>query len=281
VTSDARDPEVLLSVRQLCKDFPLHSAGLFRRSSAVIKACHDVSFELARGQTLGVVGAAGSGKSTLARSLLRVIDPTSGLALFYAKEPVDLLALSERELRRVRPELQRIGGDASGSLNPRHTVQQILAEPLLIHRRARGGELEDRVVDMLRRVGLRAEARNSHPYAFSPGQRQRIGIARALMLRPSLVVADEVTSTLDLSVQAQLVNLLLDLQAEFGHAYLFLSRDPFLVRHIARDVAVLSRGEIVEHATTAEVFEQPRHAYTRSLLEGVPRWGALERQGRR
>jgi ABC-type oligopeptide transport system ATPase subunit len=259
----------LLSVRGLCKHFPVRSQGLFRRRIGVVQACNDVSFDLARGETLGIVGESGSGKSTLARTLLRVTPPTSGSALFYGEDPVDLASLSARELKRVRPQLQMIFQDPFSSLNPRMTVEQIVAEPLVIHRRARGGELEDRVVAMLRRVGIRPEYRGRYPNAFSGGQRQRIGIARALILEPTLVVADEAVSALDVSVQAQVVNLLKDLQEEFGLTYLFIAHDLSVVRHMAQRVAVMTRGEIVEIGETARVFDDPQHDYTRRLLGSV------------
>jgi ABC-type glutathione transport system ATPase component len=263
------DSATLLSVRGLCKYFPILSKGLFRRQIGLVKACHDISFDLARGETLGIVGESGSGKSTLARTLLRVTRPTAGSALFYGEDPVDLAALSGRELARVRPQIQMIFQDPFSSLNPRMTVEQIVAEPLTIHRRARGGELEDRVVSMLRRVGIRPEYRGRYPNAFSGGQRQRIGIARALILEPVLVVADEAVSALDVSVQAQVVNLLKDLQEEFGLTYLFIAHDLSVVRHVAQRVAVMTRGEIVELGATAQVFDEPQHDYTRRLLGSV------------
>jgi peptide/nickel transport system ATP-binding protein len=262
--------DVLLRVNQLCKYFPVFSGGLFRKQVGVVKACHDVSFELARGETLGIVGESGSGKSTLARTLLRVTRPTSGSAIFRSgDDEVDLATLSARRLSKLRPEIQMIFQDPFSSLNPRFTVQQIIAEPLVIHGRASGGELEDRVVQMMRRVGIRAEYRTRYPHAFSGGQRQRIGIARALVLEPALVVADEAVSALDVSVQAQVINLLMDLQSELGLTYLFIAHDLSVVRHIADRVAVMTRGEIVELGATAEVFEAPRHAYTRRLLASV------------
>ncbi len=267
--SPSGQADVLLSVRRLCKYFPILSAGLLRRQIGLVKACHDISFELARGETLAIVGESGSGKSTLARTLLRVTEPTSGSALFYASEPVDLASASRRELARVRPELQMIFQDPQGSLNPRLTVQQIIGEPLVIQRRARGGELEDRVTSMMRKVGLRPESRTRYPHAFSGGQRQRIGIARALILEPSLVVADEAVSALDVSVQAQIINLLCDLRDELGLTYLFIAHDLSVVRHIAQRVAVMTRGEIVECGETARVFDEPQHEYTRQLLASV------------
>jgi len=263
------ESSTLLSVRGLCKYFPVLSKGLFRRQIGEVKACHEVSFDLARGETLAIVGESGSGKSTLARTLLRVTRPTSGSALFYGADPVDLVTLSARELKAVRSQIQMIFQDPFSSLNPRMTVEQIVAEPLVIHRRARGGELEDRVISMLRRVGIRPEYRGRYPNAFSGGQRQRIGIARALILEPLLVVADEAVSALDVSVQAQVVNLLKDLQEEFGLTYLFIAHDLSVVRHVAQRVAVMTRGEIVELGETAQVFDEPQHDYTRRLLGSV------------
>lgn len=260
---------ILLSVRQLCKYFPTLSAGFFRRQVGLVKACHDISFELARGETLGIVGESGSGKSTLARTLLRVTDPTSGSAIFYGKESVDLATLSQRELKRLRPQVQMIFQDPFSSLNPRLTVQQIIAEPLVIHARARGQELEDRVIAMMRRVGIRPEYRSRYPHAFSGVQRQRIGIGRALMLEPSLVIADEAVSALDVSGQAQVINLLLDLQDELGLTYLFIAHDLPVVRHIAKHVAVMARGEIVEYGPTQQILDDPQHAFTRRLLASV------------
>jgi ABC-type glutathione transport system ATPase component len=260
---------VLLSVQKLCKYFPIIGVGLFRRQVGPVKACHDISFELRRGETLGIVGESGSGKSTLARTLLRVTRPTSGNALFHGAGPVDLATASQRELKRVRPQIQMIFQDPFSSLNPRLTVQQIIAEPLVIHRRARGAELEDRVVGMMRRVGIRPEYRARYPQAFSGGQRQRIGIARALILEPTLVVGDEAVSALDVSVQAQLINLLMELQDELGLTYLFITHDLSVVRHIAKRVAVMTRGVIVEQGDTAQVFEDPQHEHTRRLLASV------------
>jgi ABC-type glutathione transport system ATPase component len=259
----------LLSVRGLCKYFPVLSRGLIRRQVGVVRACHEVSFDLARGETLGIVGESGSGKSTLARTILRVTRPTAGSAVFYGDDPVDLATLSSGELKLIRPQLQMIFQDPFSSLNPRMTVEQIVGEPLLIHRRARGGELEDRVTAMLRRVGIHPEYRSRYPHAFSGGQRQRIGIARALILEPTLVVADEAVSALDVSVQAQVVNLLRDLQEELGLTYLFIAHDLSVVRHVAQRVAVMTRGEIVELGETAQVFDEPQHDYTRRLLGSV------------
>jgi ABC-type oligopeptide transport system ATPase subunit len=243
----------------------------------LVKACDNVSFDLKRGETLGIVGESGSGKTTLGRAILRATRPTSGQVLFThraAQEgraaPVDLAQLPDAALKPLRTEMQMIFQDPFGSLNPRMTVQQIVAEPLQIHRLASGSDLEDRVVQMLQRVGIRPEYRTRYPHAFSGGQRQRIGIARALVMRPTLVVADEAVSALDVSVQAQVVNLLADLQDEFGLTYLFIAHDLAVVRHICARVAVMLQGQVVELEDTDRLFSAPAHPYTRSLLAAVP-----------
>ena len=239
------------------------------RRSGEVHAVRDVNLQVRPGEFVAIVGESGSGKSTLARTILRVTRPTAGSAVFYGEDPVDLATLSAGELKLIRPQLQMIFQDPFSSLNPRMTVEQIVGEPLLIHRRARGGELEDRVTAILRRVGIRPEYRSRYPHAFSGGQRQRIGIARALILEPTLVVADEAVSALDVSVQAQVVNLLRDLQEELGLTYLFIAHDLSVVRHVAQRVAVMTRGEIVELGETAQVFDEPQHDYTRRLLGSV------------
>ncbi len=266
------DTAPLLRVRHLCKHFPVYSKGLMRRQVGAIKACHDVSFDLMPRETLGIVGESGSGKTTTGRAILRAIEPTSGRVLFRDNgRAVDLATLPDRELKPLRTKLQMIFQDPFGSLNPRMTVQQIVGEPLVIHRLARGSELEDRVVSMLRRVGIRPEYRSRYPHAFSGGQRQRIGIARALIMNPSLIVADEAVSALDVSVQAQVINLLGDLQEEFDLTYIFIAHDLSVVNHICDRVAVMYAGQIVELAPTRELFEDPKHPYTRALLAAVPR----------
>jgi ABC-type oligopeptide transport system ATPase subunit len=263
---------VVLSVRGLGKHYPVLSKGFFNRRVGVFKACDDVSFDLKRGETLGIVGESGSGKTTLGRAILRAHQPTVGQVLFRCSsgQVVDLARLSARELRPLRTQLQMIFQDPFSSLNPRMTVQQIVEEPLRIHGVAAGSEAEDRVVAMLRRVGIRPEYRSRYPHAFSGGQRQRIGIARALVLQPSLVVADEAVSALDVSVQAQVVNLLADLQDEFGLTYLFIAHDLSIVRHACDRVGVMTQGRMVELEETERLFSQPQHAYTRKLLAAVP-----------
>ncbi len=247
------------------------SAGLVRKQVGVVRAVDDVTFDLHRGETLGIVGESGSGKTTCARAILRALTPTSGQALFQTNgHAVDLAQLSEKALKPLRQKMQMIFQDPFASLNPRMTVGQIVGEPLTIHRLARGSDLEDRVAEMLKKVGLKPEHRQRYPHAFSGGQRQRIGIARALIMRPSLVVADEAVSALDVSVQAQVINLLADLQEEFGLTYLFVAHDLSVVRHICNRVAVMYAGKIVELAETGALFENPQHPYTQALLAAAP-----------
>lgn len=265
------EPDTLLEVRGLQKQFPLFSQGFVRRRTGAVRAVDDVSFSVRRGETLGIVGESGSGKTTAARCILRALQPTAGEVLFRSRRGVvDLAALSERELKPLRQEMQMIFQDPFASLNPRMTVGAIVAEPLVIHGLARGRELDDRVVDILRRVGLKPEHRERYPHAFSGGQRQRIGIARALIMRPALVVADEAVSALDVSVQAQVLNLLQDLQAELGLTYVFVAHNLDVVRHFCDRVAVLYAGRMVELAPTAELFARPQHPYTKALLAAVP-----------
>jgi peptide/nickel transport system ATP-binding protein len=281
VAAIAGQPLPLLSVRGLCKYYPVISKGLIPRQVGQIKACDDVNFDLLPGETLGLVGESGSGKTTTGRAILRAIKPTAGTVLYHRsdgakqrrsdeEQTVDLAKLSERQLKPLRTEMQMIFQDPFSSLNPRMTVQQIVAEPLVIHKAARGAALEDRVVQILRRVGIRPEYRTRYPHAFSGGQRQRIGIARALVMRPRLVVADEAVSALDVSVQAQVINLLHDLQEEFHLTYIFIAHDLSVVRHICDRVAVMYAGRIVEISETEQLFADPQHPYTQMLLKSVP-----------
>lgn len=264
----------LLQVRNLCKHFPIMSKGFRRKQVGVVKAVDQVSFDLFPGETLGLVGESGSGKTTCARTILRALSPTSGQVHFRtdsrSEQMVDLATLSETELKPLRTKMQMIFQDPFSSLNPRMTVGDIVAEPLVIHNLAKGSEIEDRVVEMLVKVGLKPEHRQRYPHAFSGGQRQRIGIARALIMKPSLVVADEAVSALDVSVQAQVINLLADLQEELGLTYIFVAHDLSVVQHLCDRVAVLYAGKIVEFADSDELFDHPRHPYTRALLSAVP-----------
>jgi peptide/nickel transport system ATP-binding protein len=265
-------PEPLVRVRGLCKYFPIRGKGILSKVVATVRAVDDLNFDLFPGETLGLVGESGSGKTTAARCLLRALDPTAGDVLFRTPggATVNLATLPERALKPLRPHLQMIFQDPYSSLNPRMTVGEIVAEPLLIHRMGTRREQEERVVDILRRVGLKAEHRTRYPHAFSGGQRQRIGIARALIMRPSFIVADEAVSALDVSVQAQVLNLLKDLQEEFKLTYLFVAHNLDVVRHFCDRVAVLYAGRVVELAPAAELFSQPKHPYTRALLSAVP-----------
>lgn len=261
----------LLRVRGLCKHFPIRSNGFTRRVVGHVKAVDDINFDLMPGETLGIVGESGSGKTTMARCLLRAVTPTAGSVDFRKDgRTVDLAALPESALRDLRPHMQMIFQDPFSSLNPRMTVGEIVGEPLMVHRLAKGRELVDRVNQMLLKVGLKPEHRDRYPHAFSGGQRQRIGIARALIMNPCFVIADEAVSALDVSVQAQVVNLLQDLQEELKLTYLFVAHDLSVVRHLCTRVAVMYAGRIVELAPTAELFSDPKHPYTRALLSAVP-----------
>jgi len=266
---DGREP--LLSVRGLAKQYSL-TGGFLRRPVGAVRAVDDLSFDLQPGETLGLVGESGSGKTTAVRCLLRALTPTAGQVLFRtAGGVVDLARLPPRALKPLRPAMQMVFQDPYASLNPRMTVGQIIGEPLVIHRLARGRDLDDRVADMLVKIGLKPEHRACYPHAFSGGQRQRIGIARALITRPSLLVADEAVSALDVSVQAQVLNLLKALQAEFHLTYIFVAHNLEVVRHLCDRVAVMYAGRIVELGPTAALFAQPRHPYTRALHAAVPR----------
>jgi len=266
-----QQPQPLLDVRGLSKFFPIYSKGFFQRAVGNVKAVDRVSLRLFPGETLALVGESGSGKTTAARTILRALEPTAGQVLFRANgHTVDLAALRERQLKPLRTRMQMIFQDPFSSLNPRMTVGDIVGEPLVIHGLARGSALRDRVADMLERVGLKAHHAMRYPHAFSGGQRQRVGVARALILRPSLVIADEAVSALDVSVQAQVINLLEDLQQEFHVAYLFVAHDLSVVKHIADRVAVMYAGRIVELADTDALFDDPLHPYTRALMSAVP-----------
>jgi len=265
------DSPAILEVHDLCKFFPIFSKGLFRRRVGTVKAVNHVSFTLEPGQTMGLVGESGCGKTTCARTILRALGPTSGEVLFNStKGRVDLAGLTDRQLKPLRTEMQMIFQDPFSSLNPRMSIENIVGEPLTIHRIARGSEHTDRVAGMLRMVGLKPEHMRRYPHEFSGGQRQRIGIARALIMHPSLVIADEPVSSLDVSVQAQVINLLADLQEQLHLTYIFVAHDLSVVRHIADHVAVMYAGRIVELAPTEAIFQGPRHPYTKALISAVP-----------
>ncbi|HMP76717.1 MAG TPA: ATP-binding cassette domain-containing protein [Kiritimatiellia bacterium] len=267
---DPREP--LLQVRNLKKYFPIRSKGIRRKVIDTLKAVDDVSFDLHAGETLGIVGESGCGKTTCARAILRAIDPTGGEVWYRTRagERVNLATLPARRLTPLRREMQMIFQDPMSSLNPRMTVTDIVAEPMVIHGIGTAKERIARVEAMLERVGLQPRHRQRYPHAFSGGQRQRIGIARALMLNPRLVVCDEAVSALDVSVQAQVINLLEDLQKEFALTYIFVAHDLSVVRHICNRVAVMYFGKVVEMGDAETLFTNPRHPYTQSLLSAIP-----------
>jgi oligopeptide/dipeptide ABC transporter ATP-binding protein len=259
-------PDVLLRAGEVVKTFPVRGAG-WRRSRDEVRAVDGVSLEVLRGETLGLVGETGCGKSTLARCLARLHDVTSGSVWF---DGTDITTLGPREMRRFRPDIQVIFQDPYGSLNPRRRVGAIIADPLVIHGIGDARDRKRRVQELMERVGLNPEHYNRFPAEFSGGQRQRIGVARALALRPKLVICDEPVSALDVSIQAQIINLLVDLQDEFGLTYVFISHDLSVVRHVSDRIAVMHLGKVVELAPTGQLFDRPRHPYTRALLSALP-----------
>lgn len=253
--------EKLVEVRDLVKHFPVDD------SDDVVRAVDGISFDILSGETLGLVGESGCGKSTVGRCMLRLNEPTSGSVLF---EGVDVVQLGNREMQRLRREMQIIFQDPYASLNPRMSVASIVGEPLKIHGVKSKNERIEKVGELLEKVGLDKRYMNRYPHEFSGGQRQRIGIARALALNPKLIIADEPVSALDVSVQAQVVNLLQDLQQEFGLTYLFISHGLSVVEHISNRVAVMYLGKIVEIADSVELYRNPVHPYTRALLSAIP-----------
>lgn len=258
--------EPLLQVKGLKKYFPI-TAGLFNKQIGQVKAVDDLSFVVYRGETLGIVGESGCGKSTTGRMLMRLIEPTEGSILFEKEE---VTKLSPKQLRKVRRDMQMIFQDPFASLNPRHTVEKILEEPLIVHGIGSKEERRKKVREMLEVVGLSSYHAKRYPHQFSGGQRQRIGIARALMTKPKLIIADEPVSALDVSIQAQVLNLLEDLQKEFGLTYIFIAHDLGVVRHISDRVGVMYLGRMVELASSEELYRHPKHPYTKALLEAVP-----------
>lgn len=258
--------DVLLRVENLVKYFPVTSSGVFGQREYV-HAVDDVSFTVRRGETFGIVGETGCGKSTLGRSLARLHDVTSGRIVFDGH---DITRSSQRRLRPLRREIQMIFQDPIGSLNPRRRVGSIIGDPFAVHRLASGAERKRLVQELMERVGLNPEHYNRFPAEFSGGQRQRIGVARALAFRPKLIICDEPVSALDVSVQAQVINLLADLQAEFGLTYLFIAHDLSVVRHVSDTVAVMYLGKLTEVAPADALFTVPRHPYTGALLSAVP-----------
>jgi oligopeptide transport system ATP-binding protein len=261
------DTKVLLRVDKLVKHFPITRGIIIQRQVGAVHAVDGVSFDVHKGETLGLVGESGCGKSTTGRTILQLYRPTSGSVIF---DDVDLVKLQGEDLRRMRRKMQMIFQDPYASLNPRMTVGEIIGEPLIIHRVAKGKEVMERVEHLLELVGLNPAFSNRYPHEFSGGQRQRIGVARALALQPELIVCDEPISALDVSIQAQVVNLLEDLQKQFSLTYLFIAHDLSMVRHISDRVAVMYLGTIVELASRNDLYSDALHPYTQALLSAVP-----------
>jgi oligopeptide transport system ATP-binding protein len=278
------DANVILRVERLTKSFPI-TRGFFRRAQVgAVRAVSGISFSIRRGETLGLVGESGSGKSTAARCILRLIDPTSGSVWYRSTpggEPVDVASAKAARLRRLRREMQIVFQDPYASLDPKMRIEAAVAEPLVVHNIGTRRERRDRVRELLEVVGLQGEHADRFPHEFSGGQRQRIGIARALALNPSLLVLDEPVSSLDVSIQAQILNLLLDLQQRFGLTYLFIAHDLSVVRHISNQVAVMYLGKLVEMGDCDTMYRQPLHPYTHALLSAVPVPDPLRERERR
>ena len=263
----AVEREHLLEVKNLVKHFPIRQGIIFSKQVGAVKAVDGISFDVEKGETLGLVGESGCGKTTAGRCILRLIEPTSGEVRFDGK---NVPSLPKDELRELRKEMQIIFQDPYGSLNPRMTVGDIVGEPLHIHHIAKGAAREERVREILETVGLSAFHARRFPHEFSGGQRQRIGIARALAVNPRLIICDEPVSALDVSIQAQVINLLQDLQEEFGLTYLFIAHDLSVVKHISDRVAVMYLGKIVELTRKTELYKNPKHPYTQALLSAIP-----------
>ncbi len=258
---------VLLHVDSLVKHFPITQGIIVRRQVGAVRAVDGISFDVKKGETLGLVGESGCGKSTTGRTILQLYRPTSGSVVF---EGIDLVALKGESLRHMRRKMQMIFQDPYASLNPRMTVNEIIGEPLIVHNVAKGKEVEDRVANLLAVVGLDPAFGNRFPHEFSGGQRQRIGVARALALQPSFIVCDEPISALDVSIQAQVVNLLEQLQQDYNLTYLFIAHDLSMVRHISDRVAVMYLGIVVELASRDEIYHNALHPYSQALLSAVP-----------
>lgn len=271
MTPAVQPDDILLQVHNLKKYFPIEK-GLLKTVVGHVKAVDDVSLYIRRNETLGLVGESGSGKTTLGRCLVRAIEPTSGRIIFQPKDsdPIDVMGLDKRGLKAMRRKAQIVFQNPFSSLDPRKTVLQIVSEPLVLHRVCKGDELVDRVKQLLDMVGLKVEQMSRYPHAFSGGQRQRIGIARALALNPEFIIADEAVSALDVSIQAQILNLLHDLRNELGLSFLFISHGLNVVKHVSHRVAVMYVGKVVEMADVNGLFTKPLHPYTEALLSAIP-----------
>ena len=276
MTTTGGTPEPLIRVHNLKKHFPI-TAGVFRRQVGTVKAVDGISFDLLPKETLGLVGESGCGKTTAGRTVLNLYTATEGKVYFGQTE---VTALGGNQLRLIRQKMQMIFQDPQDSLNPRMTVGSIISEPLMEHTKASGSQRTERVEELLQAVGLNAKYMNRYPHEFSGGQRQRIGVARALALNPEFIICDEPIAALDVSIQAQVVNLLEDLQEKFGLTYLFISHDLGMIRHIARRVAVMYLGHIVEIATSQDLYRRPQHPYTQALLSAVPTHDPVREQTR-
>jgi len=276
MTAAAGTPEPLIRVHNLKKHFPI-TAGVFRRQVGTVKAVDGISFDLLPKETLGLVGESGCGKTTAGRTVLNLYTATEGKVYFGQTE---VTALGVNQLRLMRQKMQMIFQDPQDSLNPRMTVGSIISEPLMEHTKASGSQRTERVEELLQAVGLNAKYMNRYPHEFSGGQRQRIGVARALALNPEFIICDEPIAALDVSIQAQVVNLLEDLQEKLGLTYLFISHDLGMIRHIARRVAVMYLGHIVEIATSQDLYRRPQHPYTQALLSAVPTHDPVREQTR-
>ncbi|MBI5842406.1 MAG: dipeptide ABC transporter ATP-binding protein [Chloroflexi bacterium] len=263
----SKTTDVLLRVSKLVKHFPIKQGIIFQKQTGAVHAVDNISFEVKQGETLGLVGESGCGKSTTGRAVLQLHRPTSGSVIF---DGVDLVKAKGNDLRHMRRKMQMIFQDPYASLNPRMTVGEIIGEPMLIHKIAAQNEIEERVANLLNLVGLNPAFSTRYPHEFSGGQRQRVGVARALALQPSFIVCDEPISALDVSIQAQVVNLLEDLQEQFGLTYLFIAHDLSMVRHISNRIAVMYLGIIVELADSEELYLKPLHPYSQALLSAVP-----------
>lgn len=277
MTAAAGTPEPLIRVHNLKKHFPI-TAGVFRRQVGTVKAVDGISFDLLPKETLGLVGESGCGKTTAGRTVLNLYTATEGKVYFGQTE---VTALGVNQLRLMRQKMQMIFQDPQDSLNPRMTVGSIISEPLMEHTKASGSQRTERVEELLQAVGLNAKYMNRYPHEFSGGQRQRIGVARALALNPEFIICDEPIAALDVSIQAQVVNLLEDLQEKLGLTYLFISHDLGMIRHIARRVAVMYLGHIVEIATSQDLYRRPQHPYTQALLSAVPTHDPVREQTRK